>query len=62
MAIALSFLLVATTPRAPPAAPRRLWPSDIRAKTPGAANLGGHAVRIVGWGTEGGIDYWKIAK
>jgi cathepsin B len=23
--------------------------------------LGGHAVRIVGWGTKGGIDYWIIA-
>jgi cathepsin B len=23
--------------------------------------LGGHAVRIIGWGTEGGVPYWKIA-
>jgi len=23
--------------------------------------LGGHAVRIVGWGTESGQDYWKVA-
>jgi cathepsin B len=23
--------------------------------------MGGHAVRIVGWGTDGGVDYWKIA-
>jgi cathepsin B len=22
---------------------------------------GGHAVKIVGWGSEGGVDYWKIA-
>ena len=22
---------------------------------------GGHAIRIVGWGVEGGVDYWKIA-
>lgn len=22
---------------------------------------GGHAVRIVGWGTEDGVDYWKVA-
>ena len=22
---------------------------------------GGHAIRIVGWGTEGGVDYWKVA-
>ena len=23
--------------------------------------LGGHAIRIVGWGTEAGVDYWKVA-
>ena len=23
--------------------------------------LGGHAIRIVGWGTEDGTDYWKVA-
>jgi len=23
--------------------------------------LGGHAIRIVGWGTENGVDYWLIA-
>ena len=23
--------------------------------------LGGHAVRIVGWGTEAGVPYWKVA-
>ena len=22
--------------------------------------LGGHAVKIVGWGKEGGVEYWKI--
>jgi cathepsin B len=22
---------------------------------------GGHAVRVYGWGTEGGIDYWLVA-
>merc|ERR1712046_398787 len=22
---------------------------------------GGHAIRIVGWGTEDGVDYWKVA-
>jgi C1A family cysteine protease len=22
---------------------------------------GGHAVRIVGWGTENGVDYWTVA-
>lgn len=25
------------------------------------SRLGGHAVRIVGWGVEDGIEYWKIA-
>ena len=24
-------------------------------------NKGGHAIRIVGWGVDGGVDYWKIA-
>lgn len=23
--------------------------------------LGGHAIRIVGWGVDGGVDYWKVA-
>ena len=23
--------------------------------------IGGHAVRIVGWGTDGGVEYWKVA-
>jgi C1A family cysteine protease len=23
--------------------------------------LGGHAVKIVGWGTLGGVKYWKVA-
>lgn len=23
--------------------------------------LGGHAIKIVGWGTENGVDYWKVA-
>ena len=23
--------------------------------------LGGHAIRIVGWGEEGGTKYWKVA-
>lgn len=23
--------------------------------------LGGHAVRMLGWGTENGVDYWLIA-
>lgn len=24
------------------------------------AQVGGHAVKIIGWGTEGGVDYWLI--
>ena len=28
--------------------------------TTGAA-LGGHAVKIVGFGVEGGVDYWLVA-
>jgi cathepsin B len=24
-------------------------------------NLGGHAVRVVGWGEENGTKYWKVA-
>jgi cathepsin B len=23
--------------------------------------MGGHAVKFVGWGTDGGVDYWKVA-
>lgn len=23
--------------------------------------LGGHAVRVVGWGTENGVEYWQVA-
>merc|ERR1712217_733366 len=24
-------------------------------------SVGGHAVKVVGWGVEGGVKYWKIA-
>ena len=27
----------------------------------GGSSVGGHAVKIVGWGTDGGVDYWKVA-
>jgi cathepsin B len=30
-------------------------------KHTGGSYLGGHAVKMVGWGTENGVDYWKIA-
>lgn len=23
--------------------------------------MGGHAIRIIGWGSENGIDYWLVA-
>jgi cathepsin B len=23
--------------------------------------LGGHAIKIIGWGTESGVDYWLVA-
>lgn len=23
--------------------------------------LGGHAIKVVGWGVEDGVDYWKVA-
>jgi cathepsin B len=23
--------------------------------------LGGHAIKIMGWGTEAGVDYWLVA-
>lgn len=27
----------------------------------GGTVMGGHAVKIIGWGTEGGQDYWLVA-
>jgi cathepsin B len=27
----------------------------------GGQMMGGHAVKLVGWGTDNGVDYWKIA-
>eukprot|EP00966_Prymnesium_polylepis_P293185 6771539-Prymnesium_polylepis.1 len=27
----------------------------------GGTQLGGHAVRIVGWGVDKGVKYWKVA-
>jgi len=27
----------------------------------GGNYLGGHAIKIVGWGSENGVDYWKVA-
>jgi cysteine peptidase C len=36
------------------------YKSGVYSHTTGSA-LGGHAVRLVGWGTLGGVPYWKIA-
>jgi len=36
------------------------YKSGVYRHTTGGA-LGGHAVKIVGWGAEGGDNYWKIA-
>ena len=38
------------------------YKSGTYARTPGAQLMGGHAVKLVGWGTdEDGVDYWTIA-
>ena len=36
------------------------YASGIYKHTTGAT-AGGHAVKIVGWGAEGGQEYWKVA-
>mmetsp|Transcript_14119 Transcript_14119/g.17116 ORF Transcript_14119/g.17116 Transcript_14119/m.17116 type:complete len:380 (+) Transcript_14119:94-1233(+) len=36
------------------------YQSGVYTKTPGASMLGGHAIKIIGWGTEGGVDYWVV--
>lgn len=35
--------------------------SGIYHRTPGTSMLGGHAIRIVGWGVENDVKYWKVA-
>jgi len=37
------------------------YKSGVYHKTKGATLLGGHAVRLVGWGVLNGTKYWKIA-
>ena len=37
------------------------WPNPIYHRSQTAKRVGGHAVRIIGWGTENGEDYWLIA-
>ena len=37
------------------------WPSPVYHRSKTAVFSGGHAVLIIGWGTENGEDYWLIA-
>jgi len=37
------------------------YSSGVYTKSAGASFLGGHAIKIMGWGTEGGVDYWLVA-
>ena len=37
------------------------WPNPVYHRSKTATFEGGHAVRIIGWGTENGEDYWLIA-
>jgi cathepsin B len=37
------------------------YESGVYHKTAGAESLGGHAVKLVGWGVENGEDYWLAA-
>lgn len=33
----------------------------VHQETSTSKKLGGHAVKIIGWGNEGGQDYWLVA-
>eukprot|EP01108_Squamamoeba_japonica_P007836 TRINITY_DN67_c0_g1_i2.p1 TRINITY_DN67_c0_g1~~TRINITY_DN67_c0_g1_i2.p1 ORF type:complete len:279 (-),score=59.54 TRINITY_DN67_c0_g1_i2:113-949(-) len=37
------------------------YKSGVYQRTPGATPLGGHAVKIIGYGVEGGLPYWLVA-
>eukprot|EP01132_Coremiostelium_polycephalum_P002484 gene2484-3074_t len=39
------------------------YSSGVYVKSPGSALLGGHAIKIIGWGTDSasGLDYWLVA-
>ena len=37
------------------------YAGGVYVKTPGAQPAGGHAVKMLGWGTDQGTDYWLIA-
>lgn len=36
------------------------YKSGVYHKTEGAMQLGGHAVEIVGWGSDNGDSYWLV--
>ena len=36
------------------------YKSGVYVKSSGATAMGGHAVKIYGWGTEGGVPYWLV--
>ncbi|CAH1731587.1 cathepsin B-like [Aphis gossypii] len=36
------------------------YKSGVYAKTENATKLGGHAVKLIGWGVEHGVDYWLM--
>eukprot|EP00817_Percolomonadidae_sp_ATCC50343_P002228 CAMPEP_0117428470 /NCGR_PEP_ID=MMETSP0758-20121206/8169_1 /TAXON_ID=63605 /ORGANISM="Percolomonas cosmopolitus, Strain AE-1 (ATCC 50343)" /LENGTH=92 /DNA_ID=CAMNT_0005214841 /DNA_START=671 /DNA_END=949 /DNA_ORIENTATION=- len=37
------------------------YTSGVYKKSANAELLGGHAIKIVGWGSENGDDYWLVA-
>lgn len=37
------------------------YKSGVYKRTPGTKHLGGHAVRMLGWGVEDGVKYWLMA-
>lgn len=37
------------------------YKSGVYQSTPGSSYLGGHAVRVLGWGVENGVGYWLVA-
>ena len=40
---------------------QKKWPKPVYHRSESAVLKGGHSVRIIGWGTENGEDYWLIA-
>ena len=56
---ALRALLLLTETRAPPRCTFRV--GRVASPPPQGSSEGGHAIRIVGWGSENGVDYWTVA-